>query len=190
MIHPSPLVFAVLCAAACATAKPASVAPTPDLPRPLAGEVAWRVSAAMTVAREAAAERSPTSLAAIGTATGAATAPLVPPIVLFGFDSTTLEPDARASLDAFAQRYLGGEAGRTLVIEGHADDRGTEEYNLVLSSRRADAVRRYLAALGVDAPKLEVRAYGENRPAEPGAGESAWAQNRRAVVVAGPAGGR
>jgi peptidoglycan-associated lipoprotein len=75
---------------------------------------------------------------------------------------------------------LGAGAVRVrITLEGHADERGTEEYNLQLSNRRAEAVKRYLTTLGVRAGSLETTGYGEARPAENGSNESAWAANRR-----------
>ena len=66
------------------------------------------------------------------------------------------------------------------MIEGHADERGSEEYNLALGERRAEAVRKYLAALGVPSSQMRIVSYGESRPAVTGHDESAWGLNRRA----------
>ena len=71
----------------------------------------------------------------------------------------------------------------TVTIEGHADERGTTEYNLALGERRATAVKSYLVALGVDPARVLTISYGEERPADPGHDEEAYAQNRRAVTV-------
>ena len=71
----------------------------------------------------------------------------------------------------------------TITIEGHADERGTREYNLALGERRANSVRRYLMALGVDANRINVISYGKERPAVLGSNPSSWAQNRRGVTV-------
>jgi len=71
----------------------------------------------------------------------------------------------------------------TVTIEGHADERGTREYNLALGERRAIAVKRALAALGVSADRLSIVSYGKERPAAIGSNEAAWRQNRRAVMV-------
>ena len=70
-----------------------------------------------------------------------------------------------------------------ITIEGHADERGTTEYNLALGDRRANAVRNYLMALGVDQERILTISYGEERPADPGHDDSAWGQNRRAVTT-------
>jgi peptidoglycan-associated lipoprotein len=69
------------------------------------------------------------------------------------------------------------------VIEGHADERGTREYNLALGDRRATAAKNYLVALGISPDRIETISYGKERPAVLGSDEAAWAQNRRAVTV-------
>jgi peptidoglycan-associated lipoprotein len=70
-----------------------------------------------------------------------------------------------------------------VTIEGHSDERGTREYNLALGERRANSVRDYLVALGVEAVRINVISYGKERPAVAGSDESSWAQNRRGVTV-------
>ena len=75
------------------------------------------------------------------------------------------------------------ESGASVTIEGHCDERGSEEYNVALGERRADAVRRYLLDLGVDGSQISVVSYGEARPAVNGTGETAWQLNRRAQFV-------
>lgn len=99
------------------------------------------------------------------------------PVVRFGFNEATLTPEAQEKLRGVAD-CLRGKPGR-LTLEGHADERGTEEYNLALSNRRAAAVRKYLATLGVSNDQMETVGYGENRPANTGASEEAWSENRR-----------
>lgn len=108
--------------------------------------------------------------------------------VFFAFDSSELRPDARDTLRRQAE-WLEANAGVRLTIEGHCDERGTREYNLALGERRANAVRSYLVALGVDSGRLSTISYGKERPAVLGSNEDAWSQNRRAVsVVSGAAG--
>jgi peptidoglycan-associated lipoprotein len=102
--------------------------------------------------------------------------------VFFGFDRSDLSPDARATLDRQAQ-WLQEYPDVRVQIEGHADERGTRNYNLALGDRRATAVRNYLVALGVDADRITTISYGEERPVALGSNEDAWAQNRRAVTV-------
>jgi peptidoglycan-associated lipoprotein len=101
--------------------------------------------------------------------------------VFFGYDRFDLSPEARATLEKQAQ-WINQYSGLTLTVEGHADERGTREYNLALGERRANSVKNYLVALGVDAGRIETISYGKERPAVPGSDESAWAQNRRGVT--------
>lgn len=100
----------------------------------------------------------------------------------FGFDAATLDADAQEALQQSA-RWLRDHPEFTLRIEGHCDARGTEQYNLALGDRRADAAASYLEALGVDRSRVKTVSYGEERPFEEGDNESAWAQNRRAHLV-------
>lgn len=102
--------------------------------------------------------------------------------VFFGLDKSDISEKAAATLKrqaAWLQKY----ANRTIVVEGHADERGTREYNLALGERRANAVREYLISLGVSAARIETISYGKERPAVLGSNDSAWAQNRRGVTL-------
>lgn len=98
--------------------------------------------------------------------------------VYFDFDKANIRPDAYATLKAHAV-YLSVNAGARLRLDGHADERGTREYNLALGERRAKAAASYLAANGASRSQLEVISYGEERPAAMGSNESSWAKNRR-----------
>ena len=102
--------------------------------------------------------------------------------VYFDFDSYSLDGEDRATLDAQAQ-WLASNPNVRVTIEGHADERGTREYNLALGDRRANAARDYLQNRGVAATRMQVISWGKERPAVEGSNESAWAQNRRAVTV-------
>lgn len=102
--------------------------------------------------------------------------------VFFAYDSSDLSAQAQSTLDAQAQ-WLEAFPAVTITIEGHADERGTDDYNIALSARRAAAARDYLIAKGVSAGRIETLAYGESRPVATGSNEAAWAQNRRAVTV-------
>jgi peptidoglycan-associated lipoprotein len=102
--------------------------------------------------------------------------------VFFDFDSFALDDQDRTTLDAQAA-WLGRNAGVRVTIEGHADERGTREYNLALGDRRANAARDYLEARGVAASRMQVISWGKERPANPASNEAAWAENRRAVTV-------
>ena len=102
--------------------------------------------------------------------------------VLFDFDQYAVRADQEAVLQRLAgwMRQYGNIA---LTLEGHADERGTREYNLALGERRANAVKDYLASLGIAADRLFVVSFGKERPAVLGANEAAWQQNRRSVFV-------
>jgi peptidoglycan-associated lipoprotein len=99
--------------------------------------------------------------------------------VFFDFDAYTLTPQAREVL-ALNAEWLRQNPDARLTIEGHCDERGSDEYNLALGQRRADAAKNYLVGLGIAAARLTSISYGEERPAVTGADESAWSQNRRA----------
>lgn len=103
-------------------------------------------------------------------------------IYYFAFDRSVLSPEDLASLEMHA-RFLSDNPDRSIVIEGHADERGTREYNLALGERRADSVRSFLVSAGVSARQIEIVSYGEERPEDPGHEEAAWARNRRAVLI-------
>jgi peptidoglycan-associated lipoprotein len=107
--------------------------------------------------------------------------------VLFDYDSSVLDPAATQTLDGQAA-WLKQYPDVIVTIEGHADERGTREYNLALGDRRANAVKNYLLALGVSGDRLLTISYGEERPADPTHNEAAWAENRRAVTVVGTTG--
>jgi peptidoglycan-associated lipoprotein len=100
----------------------------------------------------------------------------------FGYDESTLSSDAQSALTASAD-WLRRNPQYTILIEGHCDERGTEQYNLALGDRRATIARDYLITLGVDAARIRTVSYGEERPFAEGNSESAWSQNRRAHLV-------
>jgi len=102
--------------------------------------------------------------------------------VLFAVDTSTLTPAGKVILDGQAQWLLTNTDYRS-VIEGHADEQGTREYNLALGFRRANAVREYLVSRGVPTGRLEVTSFGKERPIEVCSEETCYAQNRRAVTV-------
>jgi peptidoglycan-associated lipoprotein len=102
--------------------------------------------------------------------------------VFFDYDSVVLNAEATSVLDGQAA-WLKQYPDVVITIEGHADERGTTEYNLALGDRRANAVRNYLMALGIDQERILTISYGEERPADPGHNDSAWGQNRRAVTT-------
>ena len=98
--------------------------------------------------------------------------------VYFRFDSADLRGDQRGKVDAIIQ-CLGDANAAPIRLEGHADERGTEEYNLALGERRAEAVKKYMSRKGVSGDRLSTISFGEERPAASGSNESAWGKNRR-----------
>ena len=100
----------------------------------------------------------------------------------FAFDASTLDSDAQDALQQSAT-WLRSHPEFRIRIEGHCDERGTEQYNLALGDRRAETAASYLATLGVARSRIETVSYGEERPFEEGSDEAAWAQNRRAHLV-------
>jgi len=104
--------------------------------------------------------------------------------VFFEVDSSELTVQARATLDKQAQ-WLGLYRTYAFTVEGHADERGTREYNIALGARRAQAVRDYLAARGVEASRMRTVSYGKERPVAVCNDISCWSQNRRSVTVLG-----
>ncbi len=119
-----------------------------------------------------------------GSVSGAATKPVeekpmvaLESVFYFEFDSSNLTSKARADLDAQIARLR--DSVGTIRLEGHADERGTREYNIALGERRAQAVADYMALNGISRYRIETVSYGEERPLSFGQGESAWSQNRR-----------
>ncbi|MDG3087722.1 peptidoglycan-associated lipoprotein Pal [Vibrio hannami] len=102
--------------------------------------------------------------------------------VFFAFDNATVSGDYEEMLAAHAA-FLSKDPSITVQVEGHADERGTPEYNIALGERRAMAVSKYLQALGVQADQIEIVSYGEEKPLVLGQSEEAYAKNRRAVIV-------
>jgi len=103
-------------------------------------------------------------------------------VFFFEYDQSQLQQSDLNALEMHAT-ILRGNPDRAIVIEGHADERGTREYNLALGERRANAIRSFLTAAGVASTQIESVSYGEERPDDPGHSEASWARNRRAVLV-------
>ena len=102
--------------------------------------------------------------------------------VFFDYDKSSLKPEGKDQLTkwvAFLKKYPNDQ----LLVEGHADERGTREYNLALGERRANAVKEFLVANGVETARVKTVSYGKERPAVLGSNEAAYAQNRRGVGV-------
>ena len=106
---------------------------------------------------------------------------LFPP-VFFAYDSSQVNPEEAGKCEQVAS-YLKKGKGQGVIVEGHADERGTREYNLALGERRAKAVANYLAIQGVPNSQIEVISYGEEKPAAIGQGDSVWAKNRRVELI-------
>ncbi|MDA9557053.1 peptidoglycan-associated lipoprotein Pal, partial [Vibrio sp.] len=102
--------------------------------------------------------------------------------IFFAFDNSTIAGDYEDVLSAHAE-YLVKNPAVKVTIEGHADERGTPEYNIALGERRAQAVQKYISALGVQADQISIVSFGEEKPLQLGQAEEAYAQNRRAVLV-------
>lgn len=102
-------------------------------------------------------------------------------LVYFDYDSYVIKPEFQALIDANA-RNIKADPKRKIVIEGHTDERGGREYNLALGQRRAEAVRRALALLGVSDSQVEAVSFGKEKPAVQGSDEAAWSKNRRAEI--------
>ncbi len=102
--------------------------------------------------------------------------------VHFAFDSSTIDEEARAIIQAHAE-YLAANPQIKLKLEGHCDERGTREYNLALGERRAQSVEKLMRVLGVDGKRITTTSYGEEKPLAPEHDESAWRLNRRVEIM-------
>jgi peptidoglycan-associated lipoprotein len=107
-----------------------------------------------------------------------------PPLgdIFFDYDQSLIRPDAKKPLDQNV-KWLRANAQPNLIIEGHCDERGTQEYNLALGQRRAKAAQDYLVASGIEEKRIKTISYGKERPFVVGHDESAWQWNRRAHFV-------
>ncbi|HXI14591.1 MAG TPA: OmpA family protein [Thermoanaerobaculia bacterium] len=101
---------------------------------------------------------------------------------MFLYDASTLSIDAQEAL-AVSSSWLKAHRNFDLLIEGHCDERGTEQYNLALGDRRANTAKDYMVTLGVDASRIRTVSYGEERPFDQAQNEASWARNRRAHLV-------
>lgn len=105
-------------------------------------------------------------------------------VVYFDLDKSSVRSDGKSTLDG-AMSCINGAAG-AVKVEGHCDERGTTDYNLALGQRRADSIKSYLTKAGVSASRISTISYGEDRPADSGHTEGAWAKNRRAEISTSP----
>ena len=107
-------------------------------------------------------------------------------VIHFDYDQDAVKPEDRPILDRKAE-IMRANPGVRIRVSGHADDRGSDEYNLVLGNQRALSARQYLVGKGIDAGRIDVTSFGEERPVDPAENEGAWARNRRAEfeIIAG-----
>lgn len=194
----APLALAVLVTAACSKPAPPPPAPVPTVnqdsidaaarARAAAAERARADSiaraeaarrAAEEAARAAAAERARAAMAAARAAFGT--------MIYFDLDKSDLKPEARTLLMAKVPLLKANENVR-IRIAGHTDDRGSDAYNVALGQRRAAAAKRFLVDQGIDASRIDVVSFGEDRPVAMGSGEENWSKNRRdefEIIVGG-----
>ena len=104
------------------------------------------------------------------------------PVIYFAYDSDLLVPSETFKLDKIAA-YMEKNPSLAIIIEGHCDQRGTDEYNRALGERRANAIRAYLTTRNVADKRMRTVSYGKDKPALTGAGETNWRQNRRGVPI-------
>jgi peptidoglycan-associated lipoprotein len=102
--------------------------------------------------------------------------------VYFDFDSSEIKPDARGIIEAHAE-YLSSNRSASITLEGHADERGTREYNVALGERRSNAVRQLITLMGASGQQIRTVSYGEERPVCSDHNESCWSQNRRVEII-------
>ena len=118
----------------------------------------------------------------VGSATIEMLAVDVPDRIFFAYDSYSLTKAAQDTLEKQA-KWLKANGSATIAIEGHADERGTREYNLALGDRRANAAKDYLMTQGISSSRVTTISFGKERPVNSGSNKKAWAQNRRSVTV-------
>ncbi|MEE9552583.1 MAG: peptidoglycan-associated lipoprotein Pal [Gammaproteobacteria bacterium] len=108
--------------------------------------------------------------------------PLSVRTIYFAYDSSDIQPEYRVTVEAHAN-YLASNPNVIVTLEGHADERGSREYNLALGERRAQAIKRQFTLLGASSGQIRTVSYGEERPAMEGHDESAWGTNRRVEII-------
>lgn len=108
--------------------------------------------------------------------------PLSVRVIYFEYDSSDIRPEYRQTIEAHAA-YLAANPSTNITLEGHADERGSREYNLALGERRADSVKRQMNLLGASINQIRTVSYGEERPAIEGHDETAWSENRRVEII-------
>ena len=169
MVAPLAIVLVVACGGKKAPEQPA---PQPTQPAPQPAPQPAQPAPAPAPAQPA---EDPAAAAAKITA---ALMGEVATMIHFDFDKSDIRPDDRGLLDRKAA-IMGANGALRVRISGHADERGSDEYNLALGSRRAAAAKTYLVNKGIDAGRIETVSFGEERPLDPGHDETSWAANRR-----------
>jgi|SRR5688572_6519349 peptidoglycan-associated lipoprotein len=186
-------------AAACNPPAPEEVIPQPDTTatRPVADpdsarraadEAARRRADSLAAAARDSAARAEAARNAAMAAGRAEAERLLANLIHFEYDRADIRPEDQGVLD-WKARLLQANPTMTIRISGHADERGSDEYNLALSNRRAAAAKRYLVNKGIAESRISIDAYGEERPLDTGSTEEAWARNRRDefLIVVSPA---
>jgi peptidoglycan-associated lipoprotein len=176
LIYPLVFALAITLAATGCKHKPASITPLPQ------GQGMIGEPGPATLGERMAHEGIPTAATESFDNMAMDRAALAADTVHFAFDSSVVRKIEKPLVAAVAAA-LNADATAKLLIEGHCDERGTEEYNRALGERRALALREALAKLGIDPARVRTISYGEDRPVDPGHDEAAWAKNRRGEFV-------
>lgn len=182
----APVLAATVLVAACKKAPPPPPAPTGPSDEELARLRADSIAAARAAADEAARQRAEAEAAASRETAVAAARTTLEEMVFFDYDKSDIREDAAAVLRGKVE-ILRASPQVQIQIQGHADERGSTEYNLALGNRRAEAVRQFLTGFGIAESRFSIISYGEERPLEMASSESAWSRNRRGqfVITAG-----
>jgi len=182
----APVLAATVLVGACKKAPPPPVAPTGPSEAELAQRRADSIAAARSAADEAARQRAEAEARAARERAVAAARTTLEQMVFFDYDKSDIRADAMAILRTKVE-ILRASPQVQMQIQGHADDRGSTEYNLALGNRRAEAVRQYMVGFGIAEGRFSIISYGEERPMEMGSSETAWSRNRRGqfVITAG-----
>lgn len=172
-----PVLLSVLAVGACGKKAP------PPTPTPLPDTAGMGQARLDSINAAQAAERARQAKEAAARAAAAATQrarDVLSQEIYFDYDKSEIRDDAKATLDQKVA-VLRANPDVQLMIAGNADERGSTEYNLALGQRRAEAAKAYITGFGVNASRLQTESWGEERPADPGHNETAWARNRRDV---------
>jgi len=175
-----PVMAATLLVAACKKEAPPPPAPPPGPdPDSIARARADSIAAARAAAEAAARQRAEAEARATRERAAAAARATLEELVFFDYDKSDIREDAAAVLRRKAD-VLRASPQVQIRVQGHADERGSTEYNLALGNRRAESVRQFLVGFGLADSRFSIISYGEERPLESASNESAWARNRRA----------